>query len=153
MAADPADLANLHDIVLPPAVPYWPPALGWWIVGFTLLAMALLVLARSMMRYRHNAYRREALRELDAIGPIRDSATAQDVSAVLKRVALVTFGREQVASLSGRFWLAFLDRTGPGTVFGQMLPLPGFDGSADGDMIAAAARRWIRHHHRNDGSC
>lgn len=153
MAVDPADLANLHDIVLPPAVPYWPPALGWWIAGFTLLAMALLVLARSMMRYRHNAYRRAALRELDAIGPIRDSATAQDVYTVLKRVALVTFGREQVASLSGRSWLTFLDRSGRTAAFGQMPPLPGFDASADGDMIAAAARQWIRHHRRNFGSC
>ena len=92
MAADPADLANLHDIVLPPVVPYWPPAPGWWIVGFTLLTMALLVVARRVMRYRNNAYRRTALRELDAIGPIRDSVAAQRVSAVLKRVALVTFG-------------------------------------------------------------
>lgn len=150
MATDPADLANLHDIVLPPAVPYWPPASGWWIVTATLLAIALLLLAQSMMRYRRSAYRRTALRELEAVGPVRDSIAAQRVSAVLKRVALVTFGREQVASLSGRSWLAFLNRTGRTTAFEETL---GFDAPLDSNAIATAARQWIRQHRRDDGSC
>jgi Domain of unknown function (DUF4381) len=150
MATDPADLANLRDIVLPPVVPYWPPAPGWWIVAATLLAMALLLFARSVMRHRRNAYRRTALRELEAIGPIRDGAAAQHLSAVLKRVALVTFGREQVASLSGQSWLAFLNRTGRTNAFEETL---GFDTPADGDAVAKAARQWIRQHRRDGGSC
>jgi hypothetical protein len=150
MATDPADLANLHEIVLPPTVPYWPPAPGWWIVAATLLAMALLLLARSIMRYHHNAYRRTALREFEAIGPIRDSIAVQHVSAVLKRAALVTFGREQVASLSGPSWLEFLNRTGRTTAFPETLL---FGAPLDGDAIATAARKWIRQHRRDGRSC
>jgi Domain of unknown function (DUF4381) len=157
MTADPADLANLRDIALPAVAAYWPPPAGWWIVGAALLAAALLVLARGLARYRHNAYRRAALRELAAIGGVLDPAAASRVSAVLKRVALVTFPREQVAALSGEAWLAFLDRTGRTGDFrlGPARALPALAlnraSTADGEAIVAAARRWVRRHRADSG--
>ena len=119
MSGDPADLSNLHDIVLPVPVSYWPPAPGWWILALAMLAVAVILIVRLVARYRRNAYRRAALRELDAIGPAVDGASAMHISAVLKRTALVAFPREQVAGLTGPAWLAFLDRTGHTEAFGR----------------------------------
>ena len=41
--ADPADLSNLRDLVLPPQVPLWPPAPGWWIVAAASIAAAAIL--------------------------------------------------------------------------------------------------------------
>jgi hypothetical protein len=152
MTTDPADLSNLHDIVLPAPVSFWPPAPGWWILGATLIAAALILLAKTLARYRRNAYRRQALRELDAIGPARDAVAAQRISAVLKRAALAAFPRRDVARLSGAPWLAFLDQTGRTDAFSggpaHMLSALALGAvpTADGDAILESAKRWIRRH-------
>ncbi|CAH1668846.1 MULTISPECIES: DUF4381 domain-containing protein [unclassified Chelatococcus] len=153
---DPADLANLRDIVLPPAIPYWPPASGWWILGLVLLACLAILIARMIARYRHNGYRRAALRELRAIGPATDTGRAQATSAVLKRAALVAFPRENVAALTGEPWLSFLDRSGRMEAFStdagrDLVALScGAPVRSDGVAIAAAAERWISRHHGDD---
>lgn len=137
--SDPTDLSNLRDIVVPSAVSFWPPAPGWWLVGAA-GAVAIGLAITALLRHRQRtAYRRDALREL---------ATAQsaDISAILKRTALVAFPREQVASLSGAAWLAFLDRTG-GTSFANtaLLALT-YGGSGDRAAVLVQARRWIERH-------
>jgi hypothetical protein len=137
--SDPADLSNLRDIVVPPDVSFWPPAPGWWAIGAAVAVAAGFAIAAALRHWRRNAYRREALRALD-------TAEARDISAVLKRAALAAFPREQVASLNGMAWLAFLDRTG-GTAFANtaLLALT-YGGNGDRDAVVAQARRWIEHH-------
>ncbi|EIM25375.1 DUF4381 domain-containing protein [Microvirga lotononidis] len=149
MTSDPADLANLRDIVLPAASPWWPPAHGWWVISAGLFAAALVASIRGWKRYQANAYRREALRELDATSDV----TA--VMPILKRAAMAAYGRERVASLSGSGFLAFLDRTG-GTIdftSGPARLLPGLafkhgpPPTPDEFATAVAdARRWLRTH-------
>jgi hypothetical protein len=137
--SDPADLSNLRDIVVPPDVSFWPPAPGWWVVGAAIVAAAALVIVAAVRHWQGNAYRREALRALATAGDA-------DVSAILKRAALAAFPREQVASLHGAAWLAFLDRTG-GTAFANtaLLALT-YGGRGDRDAVVAQARRWIVRH-------
>jgi len=153
MSADPADLSNLHDIVLPAAIYYWPPAPGWWILALAVLALAAILIIRLLAHYRRNAYRRVALRELDAIGPAVDSASAVRISGVLKRTALVAFPREQVAGLTGPAWLAFLDRTGRTEAFGRGdLATLAYGGSTlEGSAVSRAAKHWVRRH--RGGGC
>jgi hypothetical protein len=137
--SDPTDLANLRDIVVPPAVSFWPPAPGWWLVGAAGVIAAGFAVAVAVRHWQRNAYRREALRALE-------TAKTSEISAILKRAALVAFPREQVASLSGAAWLAFLDRTG-GTAFENtaLLALT-YGGTGDRDTVVAQARRWIERH-------
>jgi Domain of unknown function (DUF4381) len=146
--ADPADLSNLRDIVLPAEVSLWPRAPGWWIVGVAGLAAAAILAAMAVVRYRRNGYRREALHALA-------TAEAQEISTVLKRAALAAWPREQVASLSGTAWLAFLDRAGDTTDFtsgaGRHIAPLAFGGAVGEEARTAAfaaARSWIRHHRR-----
>jgi hypothetical protein len=145
------DLSHLADIVVPPPVAWWPPALGWWILAATLLAALGILAGAAVRRHRRNAYRRAALAELGALGPVSDAAGAAAVSAILKRTALVAYPRADVASLTGSGWLAFLDRTAAGNDFTRgsasgIAKAPFGAPLCDSAAIAAAARRWLNRH-------
>lgn len=158
MAPDPASLDNLRDIVVPADIPWLPPAIGWRLVGAALLATLVAGLWRAWLRWRANAYRREALRELAVVedaarAGASPAETAAALSALMKRAALAAFPRERVADLTGSDWLAFLDGTGGATKFsagpGKDLPILALGGqaaSANLDGLFAAARRWLRKH-------
>jgi len=154
MNGDPADLANLRDIVLPSTIPWWPPAPGIWILLAGLLAAALAASVRAFRHYRANAYRREAVRELDGLTDMTG------IMPLLKRAAMVAYGREAVASLSGDAFLAFLDRTGGTGAFtsgpARLLPSLAYSKEAsptpgDLDRAVADARRWLRKHSAQGG--
>jgi Domain of unknown function (DUF4381) len=149
MNGDPADLSKLQDIVMPAAVAWWPPAPGWWIVGAGVLAILVVSFLHAYRRFRADAYRREAIRELDRL------SSAAGVMPVLKRAAMVAYGREVVASVSGDAFLAFLDRTGGTVAFttgpARLLPGAAFMGktaptAADAAAAVAEAKRWLRTH-------
>ena len=154
MTGDPADLANLRDIVMPAAIPWWPLAPGIWILVAGLLATAIVASIRAFRQYQANAYRREAIRELDGLTDMTG------IMPLLKRAAMVAYGRETVASLSGDAFLAFLDRTGGTSVFtagpARLLPSLAYSKAAgptsgDLDRAVADARRWLRKHRARDG--
>lgn len=151
--SDPADLANLRDIVVPPDVSLWPPAPGWWIVGAAIVAAAAVLMVMAAVRYRRNAYRRAALDELANVEHLPAGEAAQRVTAVLKRAALVAYPRTEVAELSGEAWLGFLDRTGRTDAFAagpaQGLTSLAYGGRRDASdlpAVASAARAWVRRH-------
>lgn len=149
MIDDPSALANLRDIVVPPPVPFWPPAPGWWVIGAGLLAALAIASRHALQAWRANAYRREALRELSRLP---DPA---GLLPLLKRTAMVAYGRDAVASLTGTAFLAFLDRTGATTAFttgptahlAQRIYAPDTRIPADAaDRANTDARDWLRRH-------
>jgi len=111
MSADPGDLSNLADLALPPVISFWPPAAGVWIVGGAAVAASAVAGWRAWQRYRADAYLRRAAAEIDAAAQGAD--VAGTVSAVLKRAAMVAYGREHAASLTGSSWMTFLRETAP----------------------------------------
>jgi hypothetical protein len=160
--ADPTSLENLYDILTPPPVPWWPPAPGWYVVGGVVLVLAVWASWRGWQRWQAAAYRRAALAELQRL-KARTADAAQRVPALqelpelVKRTALAAFPRQEVASLSGTAWLAFLDRTGHTNAFthgqGQLLPVLSYDPHAasrlaaqEVDELFSVVSRWIRRH-------
>jgi hypothetical protein len=153
MNDDPASLDRLHDLVVPPPVPWWPPTTGWVIVLVALgLAVGLAVVAmllKALMKWQADRYRREALDLLE------DPATRpSEWPALLKRTALAVWPREEVAQLTGKEWLAFLDRTAGMNAFsagaGTTIESIAFDpkaGEGAGDL-KAMVREWIRRHRK-----
>lgn len=141
MTSDPGDLANLADLALPPSVMFWPPAPGMWIVGGTVLAMAALAGCRAISRYRADAYLREARAELDRLGP---TPSIESISEILKRAAMVAYGREKVASLTGEAWSGFLAGTTSGPLDDLVAGLNAADPAAK-DGISAQADGWLRN--------
>lgn len=156
MNPDAASLDRLHDIVVPAAAPWWPPAPGWlWLLGIGSI-VALAALLRAAARWQRNRYRREALAELMRLeGAAHDAGVALGMSELLKRVALTAYPRAEVAALNGRQWFAFLDRTG-GTHFASGLgatlerttyrPPAGALAVDEIRALAGEIRTWIRQH-------
>lgn len=153
--ADP--LAQLRDIHMPAPVDWWPPAPGWWLLGFLLLAALGTALAWALRRHRRRRYRRIALREVDALyarwqAHNDGAAFLRELNQLLKQAALSAFPAARVAALSGPQWLAFLDST---------LPRAQFDSAAtraladiyradpaplQADELRRAAQFWLRRH-------
>ena len=158
--SDAASLHNLHDIVPGPPVPWWPPAPGWYVVS-AVIAVALVWIGwRMFRRWKASAYRREALKELKELaGQLPDNQdAARKLPELLKRTALSTWPREQVAGLSGRAWLEFLDKTGNTSDFtegaGKLLPNLAYAGRERlraiprerTENLIRVVERWIKTH-------
>ena len=153
---DGASLSRLHDVIEPEALSLWPPAPIWWVLVGVVLAWVLLAIVWGWRLYRGQAYRRAALAELASIQP----HALELLPALLKRTALAGFPREQVASLSGKDWLSFLDRTSGTTAFtngaGRLLLSLTYESKQPDPTEAArlieVARGWIRRHgHEEQG--
>ena len=106
-------LGRLRDIHEPAEIGWWPLAPGWWIVAgilaVVLFAIAMLLL-RARQRRRNNLYRSEGVRLLRAVD-IRAPRAVEEINILLKRVAVVTFGRRRCAALTGKSWIEFLQQT------------------------------------------
>jgi len=115
---------GIKEIVLPETVSYVPQTVGWWILLVVIGLLLAWWVYKRYIKWRNNRYRRQALLELALIAqqlgqePERASALAA-ISALIKRTAIEAFGRSNVADLSGRLWLEFLDRTGSTNSFSQ----------------------------------
>ncbi|WP_417739442.1 DUF4381 domain-containing protein [Rosistilla oblonga] len=99
---DATSLDRLHDIVVPPEVPWWPPAPGWYAVMILVAAGVLAIAYRAWRHWQANRYRRAALQELQSA----DSAAA--ISEILRRTALTIQTRGEIADLVGDRWATWL---------------------------------------------
>ena len=113
---------QLRDIHLPEGVSWWPPAPGWWL----LLALLLGAVAALWYWRRHGSVRRglyrQALQELERIEndfgqKDNERQVLENLSVLLRRVAVSRHPRTEVASLTGRRWLEFLDSVSGGNEF------------------------------------
>lgn len=161
MKPDPTSLDRLHDVIAPPPVPWWPPAPGWyWVLGFVLVVILVLVL-RFFIHWQRNRYRREALAELaryQAAGAAGQRVKViASLAGLLKRTALSAWPRTQVAALNGPDWFAFLNRTGGAGRFGSgagaLLEGAAYDSrqaqsldDAQTAELVELVRHWLKHH-------
>jgi hypothetical protein len=155
--SDPASLQNLHDIVTPGPVGWWPLAPGWYVAAAVALGAILWLAWRMWKRWRRNRYRGQALRELARIrrGDGREGLSALPV--LLKRAALSAWPRETVAALVGLDWHRFLDETAGGDRFcsgaGRVLdrlaytvPGAGTPTAEESRAVLDAAEFWLKRH-------
>jgi hypothetical protein len=105
----------LRDLHLPDPVGWWPLAPGWWVLLGLVLFGLLLLLRRAWVRWRIDAPRRIALKELERLeSGWRETRNpvllATRLSELLRRTMLAYAPRKEVAGLTGHAWLAWLDR-------------------------------------------
>ncbi|MEC8196308.1 MAG: DUF4381 domain-containing protein, partial [Pseudomonadota bacterium] len=136
-------LNQLAEVPDPAPVSMVPQTAGWLVVAGIALAVAAWRSWRMWQHYRANAYRRAALRALEKVG--NDPVV---VSGILKRAAMVAYGRRRVAGLSGQAWVSFLRETGAGQFQYTALASAAYQrGPAAADpQLLTAARTWITSH-------
>ena len=111
---DPTQLP-LRDLHLPEVIGWWPLAPGWWCLIVLAAAGLGYLLYRSFRRWRGNASRRVALRELTRIqkeykSGVDEISLAIELSELLRRTMLAYAPRNEVAGLTGESWLRWLDQ-------------------------------------------
>ena len=146
MSDTPTSLDHLHDLVLPPAVPWWPLAPGWYaVIALALVAAAWMTLS-VWRRWQANAYRREAMRELASL------QSAEAIAELLRRTALAIAPRPEIAQRTGSAWLDWLVAQSPepmpDTVRVQLTAgVYGPPAAGEGiDTLRDYAARWIALH-------
>jgi len=111
----------LRDIHLPEAICWWPPAIGWWLLA-VLIPLLIAFLYWIYKRLTRRTAIKTARNNLAAIrqNPVLDnSKKLHELSMLIRRVAISVNPRTEAASLTGRQWLAFLDKSVKGAPFSE----------------------------------
>ena len=159
-------LEQLQPLIAPPAIHWWPPAPGWWLLAILcpLLAWGLWrllgKLPKKSQQSRANQpldpLRQAALAELAALNkPYEQPAGPwlQQLNALLKRLCRSHYPESHSHTLNGRAWLAFLDSRCPAAgltrwmvlVEGAYRPQCKMDDKAI-DGLNQSIDIWIRKH-------
>jgi hypothetical protein len=111
----------LRDIHMPEAISWWPPALGWWLAALflPLLLGFLYWLVKRLTRKTALKTARKLFKALKSDPALDDRTKIAELSALLRRVAISLDTRPQIAGLTGRHWLRYLDSTVEGAPFSE----------------------------------
>lgn len=137
----------LHDIVEPAPVSWWPLAPGWYVLGVVVLSLLVVAAVKLWVRWKANAYRRVAIAEL------ADATSVRDVSQLLRRTALASVSRGELATLTEEAWPDWLaSRYEAAMPPGVRQTLAGsiyrpHEQEADLSSLKRYAADWIRGHH------
>jgi hypothetical protein len=148
------DTLPLRDIKLPDPVSWWPLAPGWYLLFILILVLISGLIISIYRHYKKQQPKREALVLLKAYKKEYESNNdsvkgAMAIGELLRRVALVYYPRETVASLHGDDWITFLNKTAKNIDFkplaSLLLELP-FKNKYDVDInpLFVKAESWIK---------
>jgi hypothetical protein len=148
----------LRDIHLPDPVSWWPPAPAWWLLP-VLLALAAAGAWWGWKYYARRRRPRKLLRrariELDRITTDYEATgdagqLLQELSILVRRVAMSLHPRQEVAGMCGGEWAAWLKRSDSGDGLGQsaleLLVEGPYRKTKDFDPlpVVPACREWLR---------
>lgn len=122
MALEATILQQLRDIHLPPPITTWPMAPWGWLLLLILLIASFVAAYKIYQHFKRQQFAKKLLFQLDRIQNLYTSTPAAaiaELSVFLKRVCLTLFPRQEIISLQGDAWLAFLDKTGKMAEFQQ----------------------------------
>lgn len=156
-AADP--LAQLHDIVLPQAISWWPLAWGWWLLIALILSAVLSLIFFHRRSIKRNQYRREAVQELTDIflryqADKHTATLLQQVNILLRRTAMSAQPQTYPVDIQGRDWLQWLVTYCPETThdftagIGEVLLIGPYqiNPNIDAVTLQAVAKTWLLKH-------
>lgn len=146
-------LSQLAPDRAPPPLGWWPPAPGWW--GVLVLLVIAIAVGRELRLQRRQPstkrWQRAALRELAHLQAAArvdandDVSLAHGLQQLLRRYAVVRYGRQRVAALSGDAWIAFVVSHGgtdwAGDTGRQLLRCAYGGGTTVGNELR---ERWLR---------
>lgn len=98
-----ASLDNLHDIIVPEGIGFFPLSSGWVIVLIICLALVFHCIVQVYKKYKKIRYKREALKALE------HENSLLEMLSLVKRVGIAAYGREKIALLTGDAWWDFME--------------------------------------------
>lgn len=103
-------LRDFIELIAPTGVSWLPQTLGWRWLAVGLALITLRALYNWLRQWVRDRYRREADKRLQQIIESSEPENfLHDVNRLLKLTAMVAFGRQDVARLSGSEWVTFLN--------------------------------------------
>ena len=150
-------LDELKDIHLPSTVDWWPLAPGWWVSA--VLVLIIVALLWALLRKRKQNKQRLNLVMVPFETLASDtSLSSQDwlneLSMLIRRIAISSQGRNDTAGLVGSDWLAYLDKSGntngfsegAGKVLAEQPYRPAVE--YDREAITTLARAWAKEQYK-----
>jgi hypothetical protein len=101
----------IRDIHLPETIGWFPPAIGWWFIAIfvPIFTYFLIALIQKLLQKTAIKEAKKLLKKLqtnDALTPLEKVC---ELSILLRRVAVSRDLKSNVAGLTGRAWLDYLD--------------------------------------------
>lgn len=146
--------STLRDIHLPDAVSWWPPAIGWWLLGGIVLFVIFFtprfiryLTFKPLNKVIDNAYQTiitEYQHHNDS------TKLVQDLSKFLRQIVMTYSGRESSAQLTGEQWIDSLNALTAETYFSgdvkQLLINAPYQKTitSDPQILLTATQSWIK---------
>lgn len=150
-------LAQLHPLRDPELIGWWPLAPGWWVLIALLLCALLLLAWWAFKRYQARTYRRQGLEQLELLQQTYQQdknlhAYVEGINSILKSAALRAYPAREIAGVSGKPWLAFLNAQMPSQLnfeegFAHAAYSPG-EPAVNASQLHQCASTWIKRHRR-----
>ncbi len=150
----------LGQFMEPAPVRFSPEAPGWYTLGILFFLVLLGIAFLIWNSYRKNRYRKLAIRRLDQeekkLEEKKDYISMVYVANMLvKQISINLDKREEVASLRGKKWLDYLNKTCSSVSFSEsdeaiLNAIYGTDKIPDAQHIFSFMNKiktWIRKHH------
>lgn len=149
-------LEQMHGIITPTPIGWWPPAPGWWILLVLIIGAVAALIVALRRRRRRNAYKGVALKMLQELQSCNDEQLVSETNRLLKRVALVAYPGEHtnINQLFGEAWVGWLNQCCRGEVFtGQTAAALASGGyrptqQCPREDLLAGVKRWLVDHKR-----
>jgi len=160
MQAPDENTLQLHDIHLPDPAGWWPPAPGWWILALLLIVLVVWLSRIAWQWLKYQQWRKRVLNEFSHFESIDDVQFLTQITEKLRQLAITVYPEREVASLTGKHWLEFLDRHSEQKDFSEhpanlMIEAP-YTGqqvdlsSQQNRQLIQLARHWAKHNTRRD---
>ncbi len=105
---DSVDVNNIKPLMEPDSVVFSFETIGWSILLWLMIILVLSLTIRSIIFYKKNKYKRDAIKILEGLTIDGSTEINQHIAVQLKLVAIKSYGREIVAHLTGKEWASFL---------------------------------------------
>jgi hypothetical protein len=152
MSLDELNNTSIGKLMEPEAISYSFNTPGWYIVAAGLLLIAFIIVFIQIRNYQLNAYRRQAIRQINALSTNSNHLVVYEINKLIKTTAICLYGRLRVGALHGTEWFNFLKASMKADInfdfeaFTQAIYNPSISSTEINKAFFEFARLWFLKH-------